>query len=65
MAQAIDRLSDQPNIGASVPGARLDGVRRIYLRRVHYHLYYRIVGVEVELLTLWHASRESGPDLCR
>lgn len=54
---AIRLLSEQPEAGPEDDALR--GVRRLFLRRCGYHLYYR-VHVEqrrVDVLALWHARR--------
>jgi hypothetical protein len=38
-------------------------VKRVHLARVHYHLYYRVRGEEVQVLALWHTSRGTGPQI--
>jgi len=35
-------ISAHPGIGALAVNANLEGVRRVHLARVHYHLYYRV-----------------------
>ncbi len=39
--------------------------RRLLLRRIGYHLYYRVheENADVEILAFWHTSRGSSPDL--
>jgi len=58
-------LASQPGIGAPARNARLTGVRRVYLSRVRYHIYYRVQQSSrvVEVLAFWHASRGSSPNL--
>jgi plasmid stabilization system protein ParE len=63
LAKAFLLLRAEPRIGTPASSTRAQGVRRLHLARIRYHLYYRIrVGV-VEVLALWHASRGSGPSL--
>jgi plasmid stabilization system protein ParE len=40
-------------------------VRRVYLKRTRYYVYFRIVddGNRVEVLALWHGSRNDLPEL--
>jgi len=61
--RAFQSLSQQPLVGPLVADARLPGVRRIDLSRIHYHLYYRESsdGQAVEILALWHSKRGTGP----
>jgi plasmid stabilization system protein ParE len=57
-------IATQPEVGAKAQNAKLASVRRILIRRVRYHLYYRLVGSSnpsVEVLAVWHASRGRGP----
>ena len=68
-AEEIERgfelLRAFPSTGQHVPHSRLDGVHRILLARVRYHLYYT-VSLEtetIEVLSLWHTSRGSAPIL--
>ena len=53
----------QPGVGARAKNARLPGVRRVHLSRVHYHLYYRVRSdpPAVEILAFWHTSRGTSP----
>ncbi|MBN1360108.1 MAG: type II toxin-antitoxin system RelE/ParE family toxin [Sedimentisphaerales bacterium] len=63
--RAFELVAVQPHIGAKAGNVKLAAVRRIYLGRIRYHLYYRVKtppGI-VEVLALWHASRGSGPEL--
>ena len=63
LAKAFLLLNAEPRVGAPVPGARAEGVRRLHLARTRYHLYYRIRADVVEVLALWHTSRGRGPTL--
>ena len=63
LAEAFSLLSAEPGIGAPALNVRARGVRRVHLARVHYYLYYRVRGSRVEVLALWHTSRETGPFL--
>jgi plasmid stabilization system protein ParE len=62
---AFDFISRHPGVGTLATNTRLKGVRRIYLSRVRYHLYYRVnlSSSEIEILALWHASRGKGPSI--
>ena len=55
-----------PMLAGMTQGAPNDDVRRILLRRVNYHLYYRLVEFpahSIQVVALWHASRGDVPDL--
>ena len=62
---ALKVISRQPRIGAKASNAKLSGVRRLYLARIRYVLYYQIRAKpqRVEVLALWHASRGRSPPL--
>ena len=62
LENAFDVITAQPAIAPLAP-TKTPGIRRFHLSRVHYHLYYRAVGDEVEVLAVWHTSRESPPVL--
>ena len=56
-------LSLQPGVGARSSTARYPELRRLYLSRVRYHIYYHVPAGKVVILAFWHASRGSGPSL--
>jgi plasmid stabilization system protein ParE len=60
---AFALIRSQPRIGALARNARLPGVRRVHLSRIHYHLYYRITPEAIEVLAFWHTSRGSVPSV--
>ncbi|HWM95330.1 MAG TPA: type II toxin-antitoxin system RelE/ParE family toxin [Thermoanaerobaculia bacterium] len=61
--EAIALLAEQPGIGAKYEGARAPGVRRLFLGRVGYFIYYKAEAGTLHVLALWHASREHQPVL--
>ena len=65
LRRAFALISEHPSVGARALNANLAGVRRIYLSRIRFHLYYlvRSAPEAVEVLALWHASRGSEPVL--
>ena len=64
-ARAIQVLAEQPHLGARARSDRVPDVRRLYLRRVRYYVYYRILEDTrtVQILAFWHASRGKEPSL--
>jgi plasmid stabilization system protein ParE len=56
-------LAEQPGIGARYTGSRVPGVRRLFLGRVGYFIYYRADASDLKVLAFWHASREHEPML--
>src|SRR5262245_44624179 len=60
---ALDALVEQPGLGTKVENSRSQEVRRLYLMRVRYFLYYRVRGMFLEIVAFWHESRERGPSV--
>ena len=56
-------LVEVPGIGTKVETKRPEFVRRLYLTRVQYFVYYRVRGKFLDVVAFWHASRETGPSL--
>ena len=56
-------LVEEPGIGTKIETARPEVVRRLYLTRVRYFLYYRVRGNILEVVAFWHSSRETAPSL--
>ena len=63
LQQAFELISQQPRIGASATNVSLRGVRRVYLDRIRYFLYYRARPNQIEVLALWHSNRGQDPQL--
>lgn len=51
----------QPGIGQKVQNARVAGTRRLHLDRVHRHIYYRVMGGDLVVLSFWHFNRKREP----
>lgn len=63
-APAARQLDDErPDLVGS-PFKREPSVRRVYLRRIRYYVYFQIVddGDRVVILAFWHGSRGSNPE---
>ena len=60
---ALALLVEEPGIGTKIETARSDIVRRLYLTRIRYFVYYRISGQFLDVVAFWHSSREAGPSL--
>ena len=54
-------LSRQPGVGATSSTTRYPELRRLFLSRVRYHIYYRVRPGKIVVVAFWHASRASGP----
>ena len=63
IGESVALLAEQPGIGSKYEGTRTSGVRRLYLGRIGYFLYYRVANETLEVLALWHASRSTQPRL--
>lgn len=61
--EAVALLAEQPGIGAQHAGTRLGSLRRLYLSRVRYFIYYVADEKTLKVLAFWHASREHPPTL--
>jgi plasmid stabilization system protein ParE len=53
----FERLLEAPAIGDLVPTRKRKFMRRIYLPRIDYDIYYLNSAPGIEILALWHASR--------
>jgi plasmid stabilization system protein ParE len=60
---ATKLLALQPGIGARSSSAHYPELRRLYLERLRYHVYYDIRPRKIVVLAFWHASREEQPKL--
>ena len=63
LQQAFELISRQPEIGASATNVAVQDVRRVFLGRVRYFLYYRVQPGQIEILALWHSSRGQAPEI--
>lgn len=62
-ADAVALLAEQPGIGAKYEGARVPGVRRLFLSRVSCFIDYTADAQDLKVLAFWHSSREQQPRL--
>lgn len=63
LEDALSLLALQPGIGARSKSSRYPDLRRLYLSRVTYHVYYRVAADKLVVLAWWHSSRGSDPVL--
>ena len=65
LRSALELIRSTPAIGAVARNVALPGVRRLFLNRVNYFIYYRINSEShiAEVVALLHARRGSGPRL--
>lgn len=63
LRRAFAVLETTPASGSPALDFAADGIRRLYLERTRYFVYYSVNGEVVEVLRLWHASRGASPKL--
>jgi plasmid stabilization system protein ParE len=56
-AVAAHLIRREPGVGVPARFGRYRGVRRVYLERIRYYIYYRESEDAVEILAIRHASR--------
>jgi len=55
--EMLELIVERPGVGKPFR-ARRPGVKRVLMDRVRYYLYYRVnANGDVEVLSVWHASR--------
>lgn len=65
LQRAFSLIASQPQAGGSATNVTLRGVRRVYLPRIKYHIYYHLIdnAERVEVVAFWHARRGDGPPI--
>jgi len=64
LERAAVLISIQPESGARARNVSLPGVRRLHLARIRYYLFYRVAQQgRIDVLSLWHSSRQGAPPL--
>ena len=58
---ALEMLVLEPGIGSRVETSRSEVVRRLYLGRIHYFVYYRVRRNTLEVVAFWHERRGQTP----
>lgn len=61
--EALLLLARQPGVGARSRTIRYPDLRRLFLSRIGYHIYYRVTAGKLVILAFWHARRGTGPNL--
>lgn len=61
LEQALLALAETPALGVRYPPK--PNVRRLLLKRSHYHLYLALEPTRVYVVALWNAYRGRGPRL--
>ena len=57
LERALAAVALLPAIGAPARNRRIEGVRRILLRKSRHYIYYRCITDTIEILAVWHTSR--------
>ena len=60
---ALALLVEEPGIGTTIETPSADIVRRLYLSRIRYFIYYRVRSELLEVVAFWHSSREDSPSV--
>lgn len=60
---ALKVLAEHPGIGTKVENDRKVDVRRLYLTRVRYFIYYRVTVQTLEVIAFWHERRGAEPTM--
>lgn len=63
LREAVALLAEQPGIGSKYEGSKAVGVRRLYLSRVRYFVYFNVEGESLHVLAFWQENRGSQPAL--
>ncbi len=65
LTRAFALLSSNPSVGSPCSHPDFPNLRRIYLRRIRYHLYYEFdpTAPAIDILAFWHSSRGADPPL--
>lgn len=63
VGESLALLAEHPGIGSKYEGARVPDVRRLYMGRTGYFIYYRADDATLSVLALWHARRGRRPKL--
>jgi len=56
-------IAFHPGIGVPARNLKLPGVRRLLIERLHYHIYYRVIGLPeyIEIVAVWGSRRGTPP----
>jgi plasmid stabilization system protein ParE len=58
IAEAMSLLRDHPCINPTVQGTAARDIRILHLTRIRYDLFYRVTNDCVQVLAVWHSSRD-------
>jgi plasmid stabilization system protein ParE len=61
--EAVALLAEHPGIGSKCEGHRAVGVRRLYLSRIRYFIYFNVESESLHILAFWQENRGEQPVL--
>jgi hypothetical protein len=63
--EMIATLSQTARLGRVATDVRTPNVRKVFLRRVGFLIYYRVTGSppRLQIMAFWHARRGKGPPI--
>lgn len=63
LERALALIASQPQAGGRADNVKLQNVRRVFMPRIKYHLYYHVLPgpLRVQVVAFWHARRGEGP----
>ena len=58
-------IAFHPSVGTRATNLKLPNVRRIFIERLHYHVYYRVIGFPeyIEIVAVWGSRRGTSPPI--
>lgn len=65
LERSFSLISLRPGAGSRANDVELPNVRRVFLPKIKYQLYYRVLSnpERVQVVALWHTRRGQGPPL--
>jgi plasmid stabilization system protein ParE len=61
--EGVRLLAEHPGLGSLYEGSRVPGVRRLYLGRLKYFIYFKSDSGVLKVLAFWGAQRGRQPSL--
>ena len=59
LRKVLALIAESSTVGANARDQRLKGLRRVFLRRSRYYVFYQVSsgGQQIEVVALWHGKR--------
>lgn len=57
LEEAFSLLARHGDAGIIVRSRRQGPIRRLYIERIRYFIFYRVTATTIDVVALWHASR--------